>query len=148
MPWPKAKVSKFESKPNAVEWKGTHFAYDRPPWHVIHCRQVIVDKNDRWQIYDELQGQGRHKLELRWHLPLESEIVCGKNGPVRVRLLAGWFLEVSAEHIIKIDWLKASPNGGWQSLYYNDKQPICTLSVVIETDVPAGFVTTVWKEMK
>lgn len=149
LPWPKAGMLKFERNPDSIEWKGVNLAYNRSPWNVIHSRQLKINvNNQRWEVIDEISGRGTHRLDLRWNLPSESEIVSDKNGLVRVKLPAGWFLEVSAEHIIKTDWLKASPNGGWESLYYNNKQPICTLLVVAETEFPARFITTIWKKME
>ncbi len=145
LPWPKAEVREFKIGRHTVKWQGTHFAYDSSPWNVIHSRRVTVDENDRWQICDELQGRGRHKLELRWHIPVEAKITHQESSSVDVQLSSGWMLNVESGNGIEVELLQADPKGGWESLYYAHKTPIRTLSVVTRCQLPLTFRTTVWK---
>ncbi len=147
LPWPKAELVQFDIGTDRIEWEGRHFAYSRSPHKVIHSRKIVVEtKRNRWEIGDELLGAGRHRLELRWHLPPEVEVCDTDSQSVRVRLTSSWRLEVKCPGRIDVELLKSSHNGGWESLYYAHKQPISTLSVVTSPQLPSTFETTVWKE--
>ncbi len=144
-PWPKTKVLKFEENANRIEWEGGSYAYNRPPWNIVHSRHIVTDKDgQKWKITDKLAGQGQHKAELRWHLPYESEIVEHGNEFLRLRLFKNWGLEIKAVNKIETKLLKSSINGGWESLYYSHKQPIKTLCVSSTQLLPVTFTTTIW----
>jgi hypothetical protein len=145
LPWPKAKLDEFKIGDDKQQFRGTHFAYDRRPWNVKHCRHATVDK-DKWQIHDKLLGKGKHRLQLRWHLPAEARIISQDNRSVTVQLTAGWLLEVTGPDEITINILQADTSGGWQSLYYNYKQPICTLTVSGYCHLSCEFKTVVFRE--
>ena len=146
LPWPKAELKKFERGENKIEWEGTHLAYNRSPWHIIHRRRITVQQDDRWEIHDDLQGRGKHKLELRWHLPSEAKTVEQDLHYVLVKLPAEWMLKVETDSDIEVELLQAEPKGGLESLYYACKTPIHTLSVATYCQLPSTFRTTVWKE--
>jgi hypothetical protein len=148
LPWPMANLDEFRDKGNMVEWRGTHFAYAGLPWNVIHSRRVVGYENERWQIFDELKGRDKHKLELRWHTPAESEISSRDSHHVSVRLPAGWVLDVENSNEIEVELLRADPKakGGWESLYYACKTPVSTISVVTFCQLPTVFKTTISKK--
>jgi hypothetical protein len=147
LPWPKAKLDKFKAGDDKQQFTGAHFAYDRRPWNVRHCRHATVDK-DKWQIHDRLLGKGKHRLQLRWHLPVEARIISQDSRSVRIQLTVDWQLEVIGPDEITINILQADINGGWQSLYYNYKQPICTLTVSSYCHLPCEFKTIVLENKK
>jgi len=64
MPWPKARCLDHRDR----FWQGEHYAYDRPPWHVVHRRTVEQTPDDAWRITDEILGHRTHVVTLRWHL--------------------------------------------------------------------------------
>lgn len=145
LPRPTAQLLKFETKVNHSESKGAHLAYNRSPWRVIHSRSVVAVQ-DRWEIIDRLSGRNQHKLELRWHLPCEAEVIYKVPNVLRLRLAGQWYLEVSDSEESKSELLKSQPNAGYESLYYGRKQPVCTLSVTKHGQLPIAFKTTIWKE--
>ena len=149
LPWPKAELNRFKQGRDIIEWEGRSLAYDRDPWNVIHSRRVMSNpEGTRWEITDVLTGNGSHKVELRWHLPAEADVVVRESESVQVRLVDGWLLEVTAHDTIKARIIESGENGGWESLYYSHKQPLHTLSVVVETDLPMKFATTVWRQVR
>lgn len=147
LPWPKAKMRDFYEKEGTTVFKGCSFAYDRLPWNVVHSREVISCCNEnKWQVTDTLEGDGQHKVNLRWHLPLESEIVKVMDKSVLVRLVNNWFLKVVSEDRFIVELLSKTSKGGWESLYYSQKNAINTLSVISVFQLPVTFVTDIYKQ--
>jgi hypothetical protein len=145
LPRPGAKLLSFEVGEDHTEWKGEHLGYARFPWRVIHSREVLA-RQGRWEIIDRLTGQGRHKAELRWHLPDEVKLVHRDRCLVRLMLPGHWHLEVSDSGEIESELLRGQVNGGYESVYYGRKDPIQTLSVKKQEHLPMTFKTVVWKE--
>jgi asparagine synthase (glutamine-hydrolysing) len=142
MPWPKARC--LEHRHNL--WQGEHYAYNRPPWHVVHRRTVDLIGDDEWRITDELSGEGDHDVTLRWHLAegegrlddqytaLELSLPRGRvlltiEGPsgYRMRLSRG----VADDHQVV----------GWLSEYYAELRPRPTLEVSVRGRMPIRLVT-------
>jgi hypothetical protein len=132
---------------NIVKFKGVNFAYKRKPWQVEHIREVEANvEEDKWQIIDKISGCGSHLCRLQWHLPAETEIVDSNENIIRLQLANGWSLKIESENKIKAELLKADRNGGWESLYYNCKEPICTVHIVCSFQYDCLFNTTLSKE--
>ncbi|TWT42181.1 Heparin-sulfate lyase precursor [Phycisphaerae bacterium RAS1] len=101
LPWPKARVisappseiADRRSTPAApgepADFAGEHYAYARPPWHVVHRRTLRAAENG-WSIVDELRGRrrSRQSATLRWRMadvPVELDAATGRvsaNTPV------------------------------------------------------------------
>ena len=108
---------------------------------IIHRRHIITE-NDRWEIIDEIVGQGEHSVELRWQLPHTAQMVSSKPDLTQVNLSKGWQLEVNSNEAAI---LRAEPNAGYESLFYGYKQPSATLSIKKEGLLPIVFQSVIWK---
>lgn len=146
LPWPKAELLGYISQGDHLHWGGQHFAYNRSPWNVIHSRSVTVE-NDQWEITDELNGQGQHRLELRWHLPPEVEQLSKGNRSIKVLLSKDWIMEISGPTELTFRQIKGKREGGWESCYYGVKAPICTISASKECKLPMEFKTILWRRL-
>lgn len=147
LPWPKAELSHFRVSPERIDWQGSHFAYDRRFPGLVHTRRITVDvPRNRWDIADQVQGSGHHQLTLRWHLPPTAEMSRRDSNTVRLQLPCGWVIEVQASSTIDVEILESRADGGYESLYYGEIQPIRTLSVISRCQLPGAFGTVVWKE--
>lgn len=144
LPWPKAKLQKFERGNEKIYWQGKSFAYKNLHAKAIHSRTIVLDKlYDRWKVVDEISGAKSSKLELRWHLPFGVELDSVSSDSVSVNLPLGWVIVVKGSNNITVDLKKADKNGGYESLYYNEKKPINTL-VVRCCELPVVFETTIF----
>jgi len=85
-------------------------------------------------------------LTLRWHLPPTAEMSRRDSNTVRLQLPCGWVIEVQASSTIDVEILESRADGGYESLYYGEIQPIRTLSVISRCQLPGAFGTVVWKE--
>ncbi len=147
LPWPKARVSRFDKSPTSVEWIGENDAYLREPWNVRHIRRISANpSSDSWQIRDELTGNQTHRYELRWHLPAGVRIVSSEPRRATLELPSDWRLQIAGSDNVTVELLTGQTNGGWESLYYSEKTPIVTLSAVVESPSTVTFETNVWKE--
>lgn len=144
LPWPKARCLAHESD----RWQGEHFAYRRSPWNVTHRRSVVRADEHNWEITDEILGQGRHRLTLRWHLAdgvfrldednrcLELDLPCGCI-TLCVECPAGFDMRVcrgakERDQVI-----------GWRSDYYGECVARPTVEVTGCCTCPARFVTRI-----
>ncbi len=147
LPWPTAKLQCFETSPTRIEWEGSHSTYQRCFPGLVHARRIVVDVAlERWEITDKIEGSGSHLLVLRWQLPQEAHITEKDTQSVCVGLPRGWYIRVRMDGEIEAKLLEASPDGGYESLYYGHKQPINTLVVRTRCMLPHSFDTTVWSE--
>jgi hypothetical protein len=144
VPWPKAQCLEFNCQSDQCIWEGEHDAYMREPWNVIHSRHVKAFP-DEWKITDTFKGKGRHQVDLRWHCLPSAKVLSHTQNECMLSLNDRWFLKVESSSNLKCDLLEAQACGGWESLYYNHKSPIKTLSIKTENELPVKFVTIVWK---
>lgn len=145
LPWPKAELKQFDISEDKITLTAINFAYNRSPWKVVHYRQIkTIQSGDKWTITDKLDGKGTHDIELRWHLPENIEIVKKTLFKIKIRLSLGWMLKVESENEIDVKILSAYNTAGWQSIYYSDKQPICTLIVSSCCHLPCEMKTILY----
>jgi hypothetical protein len=146
LPWPTARLRRFETSAKQIEWTGEHLAYHRCIPGLVHSRNIVVDVVlGRWEITDRIEGSGEHLCVLRWHLPQGAEIADQDAQNVRVSLPAGWYLQVRTDRPSEAALIEAGTDGGYESLYYAEKRPIRTLTVRSRSLLPHTFYTTVWK---
>jgi len=111
----------------------SHDGYRRLPQPVTHRRWVVSLKNGMYLVRDLVEGQGRHQLDLAWHLGQEMQLV--EENVFRVKgasqglaLLpmqgSGW-----AEEVRKDSWSPA----------YGQKAPMTVVNFSTNTEVPAEF---------
>jgi hypothetical protein len=111
----------------------SHDGYQRLAQPVTHCRWVISLRNGIYLVRDVITGEGKHRLDLAWHLAPEMQLVAEgifrlKGGSQGLALLPakghGWAEEVVRE--------SCSPA-------YGQKAPMTTVSYGAETTLPAEF---------
>lgn len=144
LPWPKAKC--IEHQPDC--WQGEHYAYDRPPWHIVHRRSVRRVDDHTWVIHDELVGKGRHSVKLRWHLAdgpfrleaerkvLQLDLPCG---PVTISVESPPGFQMKMHH----GELQNGRVSGWTSNYYAEYATRPTLEVGGCSDFPVSLTTRI-----
>jgi len=144
-PLPRAKLLKFNTEGSRTEWQGEHLAYSRSPWRVTHRRRVVVE-GDKWEITDEVLGQGRHNVELRWQLDSAAVVISSQPQLIQLKLPGGWHLEVTNKGRMESALLRAEPNAGYESPLYGRKVPSATLSAKNTDQLPITFRSVVWKK--
>jgi hypothetical protein len=111
----------------------SHNGYERLPEPVTHRRFAVSVRNGTYLIRDLVEGEGKHRLEIPWHLGPELRLV--EHGLYRVKkasngvaLLApeghGWAEEVCKESC---------------SLVYGQKSPMTVLKFSTYAALPAEF---------
>lgn len=144
VPWPKARC--LEHGPE--HFRGESSAYARPPWRVLHRREVRLLEDGSAQITDELEGSGEHRIAVRWHLPDAPWTVDGGGrglvvelpfGPVRV----GW--EAPAELMQRVchGSERDGEFEGWVSLYYAERRPAISVELSGKATLPLRIRTIV-----
>ncbi len=111
----------------------SHDGYQRPPEPVIHRRTVISLKNGICLVRDVVEGQGRHRLDISWHLGADMQ-----------QLEANVFRVQGEQQGLAIVPLEGS---GWEqelrkqawSPVYGQKAPATVLNLGTVADVPAEF---------
>ncbi len=147
LPWPTAKLLRFESSDTRIEWAGEDSTYDRCFPGLVHSREILVDvAADRWEIMDKVVGSGEHLVVLRWHLPHEAKITAQDAQSVHAGLLRGWNIRVDSTDGLEAELVEAGTEGGYESLYYGEKRSIQTLAVRSRGVLPRTFRTTVWRD--
>lgn len=107
---------------------------------VIHWRGVVYYPSGAVFVWDYLDGDGVHDLELNWHLgidPIEKKGVADLSQlplPFRMKIQGG-----------KIDFCRGEvqPICGWKSIVYGSKEPITTVQSRYVGALPHEFVTQI-----
>jgi hypothetical protein len=123
---------------------GWHDGYMRLSQHVRHEREVRFDDKDRsYRVIDRIQGNGKHSVELFFHLSPECSLreeegsYVLTNGSARIILDPDRQLR---ERTVLCGSL--SPRGGWYSPGYDRKMPSTTLRLAMTTGGSTELVTT------
>lgn len=142
--WTKSRVlaNRTFAEGRAGFFKGEHYGYRRLRNRVTHCRSILrVD--DVYLVVDDLTGEGRHDVALRWRLAPGTTQIQGQGRFSRfsvvdynvavfrpdgaaVRLLAGQ---------------ETHPYVGWESLYYGERQAVPTVCMHWSGCLPLTCVT-------
>jgi len=144
--WTKSKVRHNEklSQLDGNYWEGEHYGYQHGKNPIVH-RRAVVRLGDRWVIIDDILGDGKHAVTLRWHLANVSWEI-SKPGTfvskdlcivISVQLLS------NADAVIELLHGQETPQPeGWESLYYGERQPIPVIKCHVMSPVlPLRFVT-------
>lgn len=114
---------------------GSHDGYGRLSSPIRHRRWIFALKSGLYFVRDLVQGEGKHRLDLAWHL-----------GP-QVRLRDEHLFEIKgASHgfaVLPADghgWTEQVREDAW-SPAYGKEEPIIVLKFGIVTDLPAEFAT-------
>jgi hypothetical protein len=116
-----------------------HDGYRRLSRKVLHWRGVVLRSGCGLLVWDYLDGQGDHAVELRWHVRDDVEQIAG-----------GWLLD--AETMLIVDGagigtvIEASADGagGWWSPRYGIREPARTIRTVCTATLPVEFTTRIF----
>jgi hypothetical protein len=142
--WPKAKT--FEC--GSTHWKGEHYGYARAPWQAVCRRTVQVRGADGWLVTDEVMGEGRQPLVLRWHL---ADLPCHtdtERRQVEIEVPSGTAtISIDGPEELRLELHRGMQNRervcGWQSLYYGERTPRPTLAVSGTIKLPVSIRTQI-----
>jgi hypothetical protein len=120
-----------------------HSGYRRLASPATHRRSIIHLKPLFWFIRDEVEGEGRHVLEVFWHL-VPGSAWQGKT--------SGAFLAVNEEGAepaltVLLDGGRGSSRSirqGWYSPAYGARKPSSVLELRKETSLPSEFATVLF----
>jgi len=144
LPWPTAKC--LHHGPD--RWVGEHYAYSRPPWRVVHRREVSLADPEGWRITDEVLGCGVHTVTLRWHLPGVDARLAVEDRCVQIGLPAGSVrLAIEGAPEITVRLHRGLRSGtlisGWRSDYYGQVAPRPTMEATLRARLPVRLITRV-----
>jgi glycosyltransferase involved in cell wall biosynthesis len=133
---PRARAEGWISGEHFDLFVGSHDGYRRLMSPVTHRRWVFSLKSGFWLVRDLVLGEGKHQLELSWHLSSGLSARGGSAcefldnaGRPRLRVLtvegSGWSQEVRQ---------------GWWSPVYGRKEPAPVLCFSATAALPAAFV--------
>jgi hypothetical protein len=122
----------------------SHDGYERLEAPATHRRSVISLRNGIYLVRDVIEGQGKHRLDIRWHLGQDLELVeeglfRSKGASQGLALLPvrghGWAQEVRKE-----SWSPA----------YGQKAPMTVVNFTADAALPAEFAVllVVLKEVR
>ncbi len=137
-----------KSKDDSLQYAdASHDAWAYLDDPVSHRRRVLFVDNSYWVIVDELHGQARHKIDLRFQFaPLH--VSCESSSWVRARgrrghgLLLRSFSTVELETDIKAGAL--SPPQGWVSPNYGHRMSAPAVSQTATALLPLRIVTVLF----
>lgn len=115
-----------------------HSGYAR--LRVTHRRAVLFRPPGYWLIWDFLSGEGKHLLDLHWHLgvPAAQEEARFLFSEVE----EGGFLSIKGGEVT-VHRGETDPILGWKSPAYGKKEPIMTVRARYEGPLPHAFFTQV-----
>ncbi len=119
---------------------GSHDGYKRLPNPVTHRRQVFSLKSRFWLIRDVATGEGKHQLDLFWHLSPEFSPREKSGGFFEdfLSLTGGPGLRLS--HAENHDWTRRTVSADWSPIYgRKEKHSVVQFNTL--ATLPAEFAT-------
>jgi hypothetical protein len=132
-----ARLVRFEDNSGQVMIEAEHDGYERLPAPVIHRRTVGFDRTTgNVSIQDSFQCNGRHEIEVLFHMHEEAEIFRVSDGEAEVGWRGQQIVFSSPDQNAHWEIIRGSENPklGWRSRRFNQKQPIATLRIRAEID--------------
>lgn len=127
---------------NAEEWiqgpgfdwlVASHDGYQRLRQGVTHRRWVVSLKNGLYLVRDRVEGEGRHRFDISWHLSQDLQLV-GENLFRAKGASAGLALLPVRGH----GWAEEVRKEAWSPVY-GQKAPMTVLNFGVTADAPAEF---------
>lgn len=106
---------------------------------VRHVRGIAWNSGQWLVVWDRIEGEGTHRLELHWHLGSQPLRRVGRN--VTLAVADG---QISLEFTggeVSVHCGEEDPAIGWRSPRYGVRVPIPTLKVASSGSVPHEFIT-------
>ncbi len=116
----------------------SHDGYQRLAQPVTHRRWVLSLKNGVYLVRDVVEGQGRHRLDISWHLTqnlqlVEENVFRVKGGSHGLALF-----HAQAPDLAGSGWTEEVRKESWSPVY-GKKTPMTVLNLSINTEVPAEY---------
>jgi hypothetical protein len=106
----------------------SHDGYQRLPAPVMHRRWVLSLKNGMYLVRDRIEGAGRHKIEISWHLGQDLQLV--DEGVFRVKDASQGLALMSAGGQ---GWAQEMSRQSWSPVYgQRAPMPVVTFSKTVE----------------
>jgi hypothetical protein len=113
--------------------EGSHDGYQGLDQPVVHRRCVLSLKNGMYLVRDRIEGTGRHRLEISWHLGEELQMV--EDGVFRVKNASQGLALIPAAGL---EWAQQVSKQSWSPVY-GRKAPMTVITFSKTTDVPQEF---------
>ncbi len=127
------KVEQWIQGPSFDLLVASHDGYQRLPQPVTHRRWVLSLKNGRYLVRDLVEGRGRHRLDISWHLGPDLVSVGQNVFSVRGRSQGLALVPVQGD-----GWAEEVHKEAWSPVY-GQKAPMTVLNFGTTTDMPAEF---------
>ncbi|HXM60989.1 MAG TPA: alginate lyase family protein [Terriglobales bacterium] len=131
----RAKTEQWITGENLDLFVGSHDGYSRLGSPVVHRRWVFSLRSGLFLVRDLVQGSGKHRLDIDWHLGPEmrmrAEHLFGVTGSS-----SGLAILCAEKH----GWSEEVRKDVWSPVY-GRKEPITVLTFGVNTSLPAEFVT-------
>lgn len=109
----------------------SHDGYHRLTQPVTHRRWVLSLKNGIYLVRDLVEGEGKHQLDISWHLSQDLQLV--EENVFRIK---GASQGLALLHAQSSGWMEEVRKEFW-SPAYGQKAPMTVLNFSIHTEVPA-----------
>jgi hypothetical protein len=106
----------------------------------------VLSRPGTWIVVDRVQGSGRHRADLFWHLdPVWSVTTPGRDGVVRAEHPDGTVVWLLALHVAcELVRGQTGESGlGWCAPVYGRLEPATTVHMHKNEDAPFAFVTAI-----
>jgi hypothetical protein len=128
-----SKVERWIQGRNFDVLVASHDGYQRLDAPVTHRRWVVSLKNGLYLVRDEIEGQGRHHLEIAWHLGQELQLV--QEGLFRVKGGTHGLALIAAQGQ---GWAEQASRECW-SPAYGQKAPMSVIKFSVDAVLPTEF---------
>jgi hypothetical protein len=127
------KVEQWIQGPGFDLLVASHDGYQRLALPVTHRRWVVSLKNGLYLVRDIVEGQGRHRLDISWHLGQDLQLV--EQNVFRVK---GASQGLALVPVQGHGWAEEVRKEAWSPVY-GQKAPMTVLNFSTMADVPAEF---------
>jgi len=137
------KVEQWIQGPGFDLLVASHDGYQRLAQPVTHRRWVVSLKSGLYLVRDLVEGKGRHRLDISWHLGQDMQLV--EQNVFRVK---GASLGLALLPVHGHGWAEEVRKQAWSPVY-GQKSPMTVLNFGTMADVPAefAFMLTVLEEV-
>jgi hypothetical protein len=143
---PRAHLRAWRSTPTHDFADADHHAYCRLADPVVHRRRVVFVKPRYWIVVDDLYGDDRHDVELRYQFG-DVHLYVGEGAWVQAIATSGRALAIRAWSAVRLTREMASglcqPTRGWRSPEYGQRVPAPTLSYGASASLPLRIVSAI-----
>jgi hypothetical protein len=128
-----SKVEQWAQGENFDLLVASHDGYQRLRQPVTHRRWVVSLKNGVYLVRDVVEGLGRHRIDISWHLGPDLQLV--EDGIFRLKGAAAGLAFLSAQDLDREERLQTEM---WSPMY-GQKAPASVLSFAKDAVLPTEF---------